>query len=168
MFGYCGLDVDLEPRARLGRHDLLGGPAQQRRRARRACRRRSRARSPGSSPAGAALDGEDVDEALAAGGRLRRELGRQRREHAPGEPRGVDELAGREARVHVDAVDRRGRPTAVNVSSVNSPPSEPSSVYAQTAPKRSMSKSVAPSPISSSGVKPTRIVARGSSGCAAR
>ena len=31
-----------------------------------------------------------------------------------------------------------------------------------------MSNSFAPSPISSSGVKPTRIVGRGSSGCAAR
>ena len=30
MFGYCGSDVELEPRARLGRDDLLGGPAQQR------------------------------------------------------------------------------------------------------------------------------------------
>ena len=41
-------------------------------------------------------------------------------------------------------------------------------MYAQTAPKRSMSNSEAPSPTSSSGVKPTRIVGRGSSGWAAR
>ena len=34
-------------------------------------------------------------------------------------------------------------------------------MYAQTAPKRSTSNSVAPSPISSSGVKPTRSVGRG-------
>ena len=57
----------------------------------------------------------------------------------------------------------------VNVSSCSSPMSEPSSVYAHAAPKRAMSKSRAPSPpVSSSGVKPTRSVGRGSSGCAAR
>ena len=57
---------------------------------------------------------------------------------------------------------------ALNVSSWSSPISEPSSVYAQSAPKRGMSNSVAPSPISSSGVNATRSVGRGSSGCAAR
>ena len=58
--------------------------------------------------------------------------------------------------------------SAANVSSCSSPRSEPSSVYAQTAPKASTSNSVAPSPISSSGVKQTRSVGRGHSGCAAR
>ncbi len=58
--------------------------------------------------------------------------------------------------------------TALNVSSCSSPGCEPSSVYAHSAPKRSMSNSDAPWPISSSGVKPTRSVGRGSSGFADR
>src|ERR671914_180552 len=40
---------------------------------------------------------------------------------------------------------------ALNVSSVNSPASEPSNVYAHAAPKPSMSNLCAPLPISSSG-----------------
>ena len=57
---------------------------------------------------------------------------------------------------------------AVNVSSVNSPASDPSRVYAHSAPNASMSNRCAPSPISSSGVNPTLTVARGTSGFAAR
>ena len=46
-----------------------------------------------------------MDEAVAAGGRLRRAIGRERGEDPARERRGVHELAGGEARVHVDAVD---------------------------------------------------------------
>ena len=54
--------------------------------------------------------------------------------------------------------------SAENVSSSSPPSPEPSIVYAQSAPNRSMSNSVAPSPISSSGVKQTFSAGRGSSG----
>ncbi len=53
----------------------------------------------------AALDGVDVDEAVATRGGLRRAVGRERGQDLPGEPRGVHELARREARMDVDAVD---------------------------------------------------------------
>ena len=57
---------------------------------------------------GRRLDRVDVDEALALGRRLRRQpVLRQRGQHAPGQPRGVDELAGREAGMDLDAVDRQ-------------------------------------------------------------
>ena len=56
----------------------------------------------------------------------------------------------------------------VKVSSWSSPRVEPSIVYAQLAPKASTSKSEAPMPISSSGVKAIRRFGRGSSGWAAR
>ena len=55
----------------------------------------------------------------------------------------------------------RSAPAAVNVSSCNSPADEPSSVYAQAAPKRSMSNSDAPCPTSSSGVSRLAIAASG-------
>ena len=62
---------------------------------------------------------------------------------------------------------RDGESLAISCS-VPTPASEPSSVYAQTAPNASRSNRWAPSPISSSGVKPTLRVGRGSSGWAAR
>ena len=123
------LDLDVDARARLGRDDLLGGPAQQRDvlgeqvvvevAHDRADRRR----------AGGALDRVDVDEALAVGRRLGREpVLRQRGEDAAREPRRVDELARGDAGMDVDAGILTSADAAVNVSSVNSPASEPSSV----------------------------------------
>ena len=95
---------------------------------------------------------------------------RQLRDDARREPGRVDQLAGREARVHVDPPDRGSVAwAAVKVSSCSSPSVEPSIVYAQQraeAPRRRTAR--APMPISSSGVKPIRSVGRGASGWAAR
>ena len=118
--------VEERPHVRVLRRDLdldVARAARPPRRPRRPCgaaRRGSASRSSSKSrtivrivaaPA-RALDRVDVDEALAVGGRLRGELGRQRGEDLAREPGRVHELAGREAGMDVDAADpdvRRGR-----------------------------------------------------------
>ena len=117
---------------------------------------------------GRARDAMRMDVALATLGRLGREPVRGNREHElGGELDGVHELALRrcpDARTSPRIVTRTD--AAENVSTSSSPRSEPSSVYATSAPNASRSKSSAPRPTSSSTVNATRIGARGRSGVA--
>ena len=145
MFGYWRSGGELQPRARLAPHDLLGRPAQQ-------CQvllqeavvevahdRLDR------GPARRRLDRVDVDEALALGRRLRRQpVLRQRGQHAPRQPCGVHELAIAIPGWTSTPWIVSSAAAALNVSSLKSPASSPSNVNAHSAPKPSMSNRNAP------------------------
>ena len=93
MFGYCGVDLDLELRPRLGGDDLLGGAPSSATWASSSSSSKSRTIERERRPSGVAADLVGVDEALAPGGGLGRErVGGERGEDAGGKPRGVDEL----------------------------------------------------------------------------
>ena len=98
--------VDLQPCPRLGRNDLLGGRAQQRDVPREQVVVEVAHDGADDRLAGGGGDLVDVDEAPPPLGRLGGEVRGQGGEQASGEPRGVDELARREAGVDLDAVDR--------------------------------------------------------------
>ena len=104
-----------------------------------------------------------VHEAVTPRRRLGRETGGERAQQSRPQPGGVDQLAAGPAGVDVVAVD--GDATATPRTS--RPPTRPGRAVegvGESAPKRPDAKS-APSPISSSGVKPRAACRRGSSGC---